>query len=146
MPMRSRRWIKLISLLGGYSLAGGLLSTVNASLLVWLLIEGMILHLSWAGTSAIALSVVGVTSVMWLETITIAISANRVVLGVPLSAAQVWASALALSWLLAMLLAFLLAFTSQQLNEVCSKTQAFWLLVLVTNLGLAIGWLTQANG
>jgi hypothetical protein len=137
--------IRLLILLLGYGLAGWLLSLYNASLGIWLVAEAMILYLAWAGTGAIALSVVGVFGMMAAATILIPfptgmLSLKLHLLELHLTAAQGWAITLGTTGLLATMLVFKLGFANQQLNfEGFSRTQTFWLLILVTNLGLKLG-------
>ncbi len=137
-------WIELCVLLGGYGLMGWLIAANGASTRVWFMLEAMTLYLAWSGTGAIAIAIVVATSIAWIETIAIACPEGMWWIGIPLTGAQVWAAALALSWFLAIALIYRLAFTSRNLNDTgLSKSQTFWLLVLVANVGLRIGQLTD---
>ncbi|MBW4519686.1 MAG: hypothetical protein KME16_08300 [Scytolyngbya sp. HA4215-MV1] len=130
-------WIKLLIVFLGYGVAGWLLSAYDASWLIWLAVEAMICHLTWVGAGAIALSTVGIVTIMWSATL-----ANAWFHGIPWIGASVWAIALAFSWLLGMVLMLNLALIAQSFNFAgFKKAQIFCLLLLVTNLGLRAGQL-----
>lgn len=128
----------------GHGLAGWLLNAYSASVGIWLLTEAIVLYLAWSGTGAIALSSVGVMGIISAATLFTPCPSGMLSIEMHLTAAQGWAVALVLSWLLAMGLVFKLAFAKQQLNAVgLSRAQAFWLLVIITNVGLRLGQLIE---
>lgn len=137
--------MRLLTLFGGFSLAGGLLTFQQVSPAIWLIVEGIVVYLVWAGTGAIALSAVGITAIMWALMLMRFNSTEDLWVGnVMFNPAQVWALVLILGWLLALVLTFRLAFVSQNLSSVgVSKITVLCVLVLTVNLGLKLGHLIE---
>ncbi|MBW4691560.1 MAG: hypothetical protein KME27_07295 [Lyngbya sp. HA4199-MV5] len=131
--------LRLLTLFLGCGAVGWLLMRYQASLVVWLLTEALMLYLAWAGTGAIALSVVGALGLIWSATLFHGKAEFLVWLGLPFTPAQHWATELILNWLLATVLIFNLAFTSQWLQiQGYRRTKAFYLLAIVTSFGLTL--------
>jgi hypothetical protein len=125
---------------------GYLLVSYQATLVIWLLIEVMILHLAWAGTGAIASSVVGALGIVWSATLSTPIPEDLVWPGVPLDPAQIWAGKLLLNWLLANSLIFMLGFMTRFLRSSGqTRNQTFCLVMTITNLGLLLAQLSRVS-
>lgn len=134
-----RTGIRLLTLFLGCGVVGWLLISYRASLAAWLLTEAVMLYLAWAGTGAIALSVVGALSILWSATLFHHEAEFLVWFGLPFTPAQHWATELLLNWLLAMILIFKIAFTNQLLRTSGRhRAKTFCLLAIVTNLGLSL--------
>ncbi|MBW4474112.1 MAG: hypothetical protein KME45_27615 [Stenomitos rutilans HA7619-LM2] len=129
--------IRLLTLFLGCGAVGWLLVCYQASRAVWFLTEALLLYLTWAGTGAIALSVVGVLGLVWSATLFHGKAEFLVWLGLPFTPAQHWAVELLLNWLFAMVLIVKIALTNQWLQtKGWRRTKAFYLLAIVTSLGL----------
>lgn len=134
---RSR--IQLLMLFLGCVAVGWLLIRYQASLAVWLITEALMLYLAWAGTGAIALSIVGVLGLLWSATLLHSKAKFLVWLGLPFTSAQHWAAELLLNWLLATVLIFNIAFANEWLQASgWRKIRTFYLLAIVTSLGLSL--------
>jgi len=137
----------LVSLFIGFAAVGWLLSIQQIHFILWLVLHGVIGYLSWAGSGALALSLLCITVVMW--TATLSTSGNfeywpTLPILTSLNPAQLWAIVLVLSWLLATLLAFHLAHIAQSMDTVgVGKNIRFLLLGLTVLLGLHLGRLIE---
>lgn len=133
-------WFDQLLLVGGFCLAGGVLSAHVASLLTWLIVETLVIYLAWSSTGAIALSLAISTGIVWAELFSTQLSERLWFGDGHLTSAQLWAIDLLVSWGLSGVLCFQLAFAAQRLTETdLSRSQAVLLLLLISNLGLILG-------
>jgi len=129
----------LLVLFLGSGAMGWLLISYKASLVVWLLTEAVMLYLAWAGTGAIALSVVSTLGILWSATLFHREAEFLVWFDLPFTPAQHWATELLLNWLLAMVLIFKIAFANQWLcTNGWNRAKTFCLLAIVTSFGLSL--------
>lgn len=134
-----RARIRLLTLFLGCGAVGWLLTCYQASLAVWFMTEALMLYLAWAGTGAIALSIVGGLGLLWSATLFHPRAEFLVWLALPLTPAQHWAAELLLSWLFTTGLIFKIAFTNQWLQASgWRRARAFYLIAIVTSLGLSV--------
>lgn len=133
-------WFDQLLLMGGFCLAGGVLSAHCGSLLTWVIIEILVIYLAWATTGAIVLSLAVSTGIVWAEMFSTQISEKLWFGNGHLTSAQLWAIDLLVSWGLSVMLCFQLAFAAQRLTERgSSRSQTVLFLLLVANLGLSFG-------
>jgi len=137
----------LVSIFIGFAVVGWLLSIQHIHFSLWLFLHGVIGYLSWAGLGALALSSIGITVAMWIATLSTSSNiGNLPTLPIltTLNPAQIWALALALSWLLATLLAFQLAHLVQSIDAAgVGKNMRFLFVGLTALLGLHLGRLLE---
>ncbi len=118
-----------------YMLAGWLLSAYNASWFIWAGTQAVILHLAMIGFDAVALAVAWIIGIVWVGSFAYSWPKS-----VPWAGVVAWAAALALSWFLGLVLVLTLAKAQRTMKSIgFSKNQAFWILVIITWMGLGLG-------
>lgn len=133
-------WLTLAGLFSSYGLAGWLLSFYHATPVVWLGSELLILYLTWVGTGAIALAIVGSMGLIGAGVLSSELPDHLVGIPLPLNQAQVWALMLILSWVWALFVIWKLAFTVRYLRLMgWRRSQVFLIVFLIVNLGLKLG-------
>lgn len=118
---------------------GATLDVYQAAPLIWFITLAMILHLAWNGTSAIAVAIVWVISVIW-----IAVLVTATPYGAPVKTGSQWAMALVGLWLQGIIYALLLGFAQSVLASLrWRRVQTFWLLLGLSWGALGLGaWIT----
>lgn len=125
----------LSGLLLGYIFAGWLLSDCNAPWLIWAGTQVITVHLAWVGFDGVAMAIAWIVGLVWVGVFSYAWPQSIPWAGVP-----VWAVTLAVAWILALALILSVAQTRKAIVSIgLSKIQAFWLLVIITSVGLKIG-------
>lgn len=133
-------WLYLIVLLCQYSFAGLLLSLFHAPKFIWIVNQAVILHLAWANTEAVFLAAVWLVCLVWGEVISRSWLNSH-----PHLHPQDWATALIALWSLGLVFVLTLALSARRMESVgFTKTQAFWILLVITWAGLVIGSLTNS--
>lgn len=134
-------WTYLIALFIEYVFAGWLLSACKAPWYTWAGTQAVTLHLAIAGFDAVALAVAWIVGIVWAGAFSVAWPKSIPWAGIP-----VWAVALALIWILALALVLTLAKAQRAVKSVgLSKTQGFWLLAIVTWVGLGLGRIVDSG-
>ena len=130
----------LLTLFCGGGLASWVLFSYKAPFAIWVFTEAIMLYLAWAGTGAIAASIVCVLGLLWSATLFHRKAVFSLWLATALTPAQDWALELLLNGLLAMVLTFQLAFAHQFFRvKGWTRAKTFCLLAIVTNLGFSLG-------
>ena len=133
-------WTYLTPLFLEYVLAGWLLSACNALWFIWFGTLAVTLHLAMVGFDAVALAVAWIVGVVWAGVFSR--TWPRIV---PWAGVAVWAATLALIWILALTLVLTLAKVERSMKSVgLSKTQTFCVLVIITWVGLGLGWILDS--
>ena len=140
LRLKRSSWTYLTPLFLEYILAGWLLSACNALWFIWFGTLTVTLHLAMVGFDAVALAIAWIVGVVWAGVFSR--TWPRIV---PWAGVAVWAATLALIWILALTLVLTLAKVERLMKSVgLSKTQAFCVLVIVTWVGLGLGWILDS--
>lgn len=128
-------WLYLPVLLFGYIGTGWLLSDCNANWLTWAGTQVVTVHLAWVGFDAVALAIAWIVLLVWVGAFAMTWPQS-----VPWAGIPPWAMGLAMTWIMALGLILTLAQVKKMLLSAgLSKSTAFWLLVIITSVGLGIG-------
>lgn len=128
-------WIHLTALFLEYILAGWLLSACKATWFTWAGTQAVTLHLAMVGFDAVALAVAWIIGIVWAGAFSKAWPRS-----VPWAGVTVWATAWALIWILGLALVLTLAKAETAMKSIgLGKTQAFWVLMIITWVGLGLG-------
>ena len=140
LRLKRSSWTYLTPLFLEYILAGWLLSACNALWFIWFGTLTVTLHLAMVGFDAVALAIAWIVGVVWAG-----VFSRTWPRSVPWAGVAVWAATLALIWILALTLVLTLAKVERLMKSVgLSKTQAFCVLVIVTWVGLGLGWILDS--
>ncbi|MEE3716415.1 hypothetical protein V2H45_06635 [Tumidithrix elongata RA019] len=130
-------WFHLAFLVLGYTAAGWILADYNASWIVWLGTIAVALHLSKAGTAAIAVATTWIVLLVGIGALTWSYPKHF-----PIGGAKAVAWSLILVWIYALLMVLLLAFANRPIQAIgLTKKQGFYCLVILTWTSLLLGWL-----
>ena len=138
--LKQLSWLQPTVLLFGYILAGWLLSDYNVPWFIWLGTEAVTVHLAWVGFDAVAIATAWIVSLIWAGAFSRAWFRS-----IPWAGISVWATTLASLWFVGLMLVLALAQTEAVMrSNSLKKSQTFWILVVITWLGLGIGRLANS--
>ncbi|CAN1210558.1 hypothetical protein TUMEXPCC7403_10205 [Tumidithrix helvetica PCC 7403] len=136
-PSKYVPWVHLIVLVVGYTAAGWLLAAYNASWVAWFVTLAVLVHLSKAGSAAIAVATTWIVLLVGTGALAWAYPKNFPPRGGPTVA---WT--LLLAWIFALVLVLLLAFAKRPLQAIgLGKKQGFYCLVILTWVSMLLGLL-----
>ena len=128
-------WLYLTALLLGYIWVGWLLSECKVPWLTWVGTQAVTMHLALVGFDAVAIAIAWIVGLVWAGVFSYAWPQS-----IHWSGVKVWCITLAVAWFLALMLILILAQAQRAIASVgLSKTKAFWLLSIVTSVGLGLG-------
>ena len=128
-------WLYLTALLLGYVCVGWLLSDCKVPWLTWVGTQAVTMHLALVGFDAVAIAIAWIVGLVWAGVFSYAWPQS-----IHWSGVTVWCITLAVSWFLALVLILTLAQAQRAIASVgLSKTKAFWLLFIITLVGLGLG-------
>lgn len=129
----------LTALFLGYIFTGWLLSDCKVPWLTWAGTQAVTVHLAWVGFDAVALAIAWIVGLVWAGVFSYTWPQSF-----PPAGVSVWAVALAVIWILGLLLVLTLAQAKRVFASIgWNKSQAFWLLVFITSVGLGLGRLVD---
>lgn len=139
LRLKQLAWFYLTALLLESVIAGWLLSDYNVSWLTWAGTEAVTVHLAWVGFDAVALAIVWIIGLVWAGAFSLAWLKS-----IPWAGISVWAASLSVMWFLGLALVLTLAQAETIMRFIgLRKTQAFWILIAITWIGLALGRLAE---
>lgn len=132
--LNTTSWLYLTVLLLGYIGVGWLLSDCKVPWLTWVGTQAVTMHLALVGFDAVAIAIAWIVGLVWAGVFSYAWPHS-----IHWSGVSVWCITLAVIWFLALMLILTLAQAQTIASVALSKTKAFWLLFIVTSVGLGLG-------
>lgn len=124
----------LTALFLGYVCVGWLLSDCKVPWLTWVGTQAVTMHLALVGFDAVAIAIAWIVGLVWAGVFSYAWPQS-----IHWSGVSVWCITLAVTWFLGLILILTLAQAQTIASVALSKTKAFWLLSIVTSVGLGLG-------